>query len=127
METSVFDLNTWQTGNNGEWRHWAAVNGRFQETTGSAPNCLTVSTLENKRELPIRFYPNPTSDTLFIESPLAIVSVQVHDLKGKSIYQSKIGSSRKIVVPFQDFASGTYTILVKTQEGGYTGRVIYKH
>ena len=115
------------SGSDGYWLHWAVENGKFEESVGTAANCLTVSTLENQQKLPIRFYPNPTSDTLFIKSPVEMVSVQVHNLEGKPIFQSKLEKANQMVVPFHDFTSGIYTILVKTLEGEYTGKLIYKH
>jgi hypothetical protein len=77
---------------------------------------------------PIKAYPNPASGNLFlaVDGAASIEAVQITDLQGRVVYQSKT-STNQLVVDLQGWAAGMY-VLQAQYDGGktYTEKISVK-
>jgi len=69
-----------------------------------------------------RIYPNPVSDKLFIQSPIAITA-KLMDLTGKTLIYTKIQNN---YIDVFALPTGIYMILLHDQQGNYLTRKITK-
>lgn len=63
----TFDLNSWQTGNGGEWQDWSALEGTVQETLGNRIDCTPLSSDDLSIKSIVVLYPNPVSNKVIIK------------------------------------------------------------
>jgi hypothetical protein len=73
--------------------------------------------------------PNPASSELHVRLPQGVRGmVQVNDAQGRLVYSSAKAVEGEVVVPVQDLAHGTYTLLVVHGAGiGFRGRFVVAH
>lgn len=73
----------------------------------------------------ISIYPNPTSDFINIAVPDSntMVSIKMYDFNGKQVYNT---SSLDRKIDISNFAIGTYILLLETEKGNLTKKVIKK-
>jgi cyanophycinase-like exopeptidase len=64
---NTFDLNLWETGNGGEWKHWSVNNGAFLESNGTPINCVPLSNNLVQKES-ITGFPNPTREKFILSN-----------------------------------------------------------
>lgn len=90
-------------------------------------NLSVLSTDEvGKRDL-IKIYPNPTAETLNIETDSKINSITIFDAKGsliKNFQEAGISNGKRINV--SDLVSGIYMVKVKTSTSEFTKKFIKK-
>lgn len=90
-------------------------------------NLSVLSTDEvGKREM-IKIYPNPTAETLNIETDSKINSITIFDSKGsliKNFQEAGISNGKRINV--SDLVSGIYMVKVKTSTSEFTKKFIKK-
>lgn len=90
-------------------------------------NLSVLSTDEvGKRDL-IKIYPNPTAETLNIETDSKINSITIFDAKGsliKNFQEAGISNGKRINV--SDLVSGIYMVKVKTSVSEFTKKFIKK-
>ena len=65
---------------------------------------------------PIKVYPNPAHDNVFIEAE-GIISVRVFDLFGQCLTEKTSEPSNRVELSLQDYAASIYLIEVQTQHG----------
>lgn len=65
---------------------------------------------------PIKVYPNPAHDNVFIEAE-GIISVRVFDLFGQCLAEKTSEPSNRVELSLQDYAASIYLIEVQTQHG----------
>ena len=65
---------------------------------------------------PIKVYPNPAHDNVFIEAE-GIVSVRLFDLLGQCLTEKTSEPSNRVELPLQDYTTSIYLIEVQTQHG----------
>jgi hypothetical protein len=71
----------------------------------------------------ILIYPNPSSDIIWIESPVIIDQIRVYDLTGRLLSIQK-PNSEKFYIPLNDLNSGVYLVNLKTSKGEVVKKVI---
>ena len=75
----------------------------------------------------LRMYPVPAQNELTIESPSAqMVSVQVVSINGIMLKSVKAASSDKTTLSVSDLSPGTYIVVVRTDKGVMSGKIVKK-
>ncbi|WP_264560492.1 T9SS type A sorting domain-containing protein [Flavobacterium sp. N2270] len=73
----------------------------------------------------ISMYPNPVQDILNIKSSVAIERVEIHNLLGQIIFNSKY-NNEEVRIDFSNYATGTYLIRVFNDNNPKTYKIIKK-
>lgn len=91
----------------------------------SKNNTVLLSTEENMLESSIKLYPNPISETLYINNPegFEISKVQVFNTVGQLVLQR---SSANQTISFQGLSSGMYFVEINTSKGLVYKKVLKK-
>jgi beta-glucanase (GH16 family) len=71
----------------------------------------------------VKVYPNPASETLFIQSPDQILSLQLYDIQGREVYSS---SEDTDFITVNAFNKGVYFLKIEGKDGFMTKKVIIK-
>ncbi len=103
---NTFDLNTWETGNGGQWENWWVDQGNFQSQNGSPVDCDNLSSIEFETNS-LQVYPNPVQEMLNVNSRQNITRIDVYNIKGQ-ILKTKHFKTQNIQLNFQDFSKGIY-------------------
>lgn len=113
------DLNDWVSHNGGSWFDWTITNGNFEQTAGSAPDCLlTTNVVEITHGGELTAYPNPVSDVLYVETrPGDLISV--FGLTGRMVYQTTATDTRT-TLNMGHLARGMYVV----HSGGMRVKVV---
>lgn len=118
---NFFDLSDWESGSGGEWQNWSIDTGVFTSVAGTNPQCtLGVS----KAELAtIKVYPNPFINKIQVESDVALRSIQLIDILGKTI-AVKLQSDKTIHM--SGLNSGVYFLKLKSATATQIFRLVKK-
>ena len=74
----------------------------------------------------IRFYPNPVTDKLTVQSAnQPLKTVGIYDVSGKLLFQTE-GNGLQQEIELSDYKAGIYILRVKTSKETFTGRIIKK-
>jgi len=87
------------------------------------PIVKLVSIEENAVNDGIKIYPNPTNENITIESQNKILEVNVIQLDGKMIFESK-NEGNNVIIRMNDLVVGTYITQVTTENGTFTKKII---
>ena len=83
--------------------------------------------ISEPRVYTLRMYPVPAQHEITIESPSAqMVSVQVVSINGIMLKSVKAASSDKTTLSVSDLSPGTYIVVVRTDKGVMTGKIVKK-
>ncbi|NBC58575.1 MAG: T9SS type A sorting domain-containing protein [Bacteroidetes bacterium] len=104
--THTFDLNTWETGNGGQWENWWVNQGNFQSQNASPIDCENLSTVEFDDES-VQLHPNPVQNLLQISADLSIKKIEVYNINGE-ILKTKYLKTDQTQVRFNGFPKGIY-------------------
>lgn len=72
-----------------------------------------VAGIDDNVKLGLEFYPNPTTDILTINAPETIDRIEIYDVNGKQIMNSKSGNTTSKVY-MANYPAGTYYVKVFT-------------
>ena len=86
----------------------------------------TTTSILSSELNPLKLYPNPFSEKLYINSPDGILQITVYDIDGKALSKLDNVSSQNIDVNTRSYKSGLYIIKTKTTNGYFTNRVLKK-
>jgi hypothetical protein len=89
---------------------------------GSCDVCPSSSIVENSMNLEIM--PNPANELFNVSSDLAISRVELIDMLGKNVKSMNSNSTKSIVVDVRELNKGVYTMVVYSNYGKTTKRVI---
>jgi hypothetical protein len=96
----------------------------FTNAATSTTTVLSVNT-PDKTVLNVSVYPNPTTDLLIVDiasTNLSRLVVEITDLQGKTLSSSQYaGISNKIGINTAGYATGTYLLLLKNENGNLLG------
>lgn len=89
-------------------------------------NCLAVTNvgISEMDQNTITIYPNPAKDQLNISSTLMINQIQVCDLSGRILLNEMVSNQFQSTINLNDFANGTYQVVVLTPNGNKTATII---
>lgn len=103
------------------------ITGEFTETlkfTPMAANVLEIPVArENDLETRINFYPNPTTGTLLVSTPVVLDEVSFINTDGKQVKYFG-GLSTGNLISIDDAAPGIYLIRIKVRDEVLTKRVV---
>src|SRR5690606_5093851 len=66
-------------------------------------------------------YTNPITEVLKLECNAEILKVEISDINGKIIFQASASGNKSLVVPTENWASGSYFLFVETTLGDVRG------
>ncbi len=110
--------NTWQ---DGVYTITAEFYGSMYETIFGINTSLGI---ENAAAEIFSIYPNPASESVFIESDAIVDKVEIYDMLGRNVLQ-QISGERKIEINTEALKSGLYLAFI-TSEGKTVSRKIVK-
>ncbi len=116
-----FDLVDWQTGNGGEWYDWSADNGNFFGTAGDEPVCETTRTYGYVDDPAVVTSPNPTGESILVNSPWRVRSFSIADRLGREIRPLQLVENLNFKIDVTDLSAGGYYLLLRG-EGKYVSR-----
>jgi len=85
----------------------------------------TPTNIKNDSEANIKLYPNPVNEVLFIESTETIISVEVSDLSGRTLFRIQKNNSN-VQVNVSTLPSGIYNLLLATDNKKLIKRIVIK-
>ncbi len=86
--------------------------------------CLDINVTEISKENNLSLYPNPTNDIVTIEAAELVLGLTIYDIHGRLVKEVKANSSSRIEVSMADLKSGFYSVIVRTNSGLYSDRII---
>ena len=122
--SKTFDLSDWKTGQGGTWQDWCVDNGVFYENAGSPINCLPTYA-SDAAATKINVFPNPFSESIFIQSSAEIQTIQIIAATGIVIQKMDITNAKDVQFELSNLSSGIYLLIIET-ETGKTWRRIQK-
>ena len=108
----------------------ATYYGVIQNQNGcySMPTAVTVELFLGVNELDkskLKVYPNPTTDMLFVEYYETIDFIEVYNLLGQRVGETK-SSANEVQIDLQHLASGTYMLKITSGENSTLIKVVKK-
>ncbi len=94
-----------------------------------ATGCIDFYTSNDKMNssLPVKVYPNPASDQLFVDLPFeASWDFELFNLKGELMFKEKI-SSKKYTFDLHDYHNGLYYYIIRNEEYNSSGKLSVLH
>ncbi|MGM0634862.1 MAG: endonuclease [Bacteroidota bacterium] len=76
---------------------------------------------EGFNDVAIKVFPNPSSGNFYIEGINDGSFIQVYDMNGKQIYQTKLSNNQ---LRLNDFSKGTYILKINTENASTVKRII---
>jgi len=113
--TNNFDLNTWETGNGGQWENWWVNQGSFQSQSTTPIDCENLS-LNDFESLSIKVFPNPFQNEISIHSKSNIDAIKIFNFKGQLIETLKLerNKNQNQNINLEFLSSGIYFIKTKS-------------
>lgn len=102
---------------------WACGSG------GSCGYSTAVASPEAQDLGPLNIFPNPAEESLSIRMPEGFsgdFDVQLSDLNGRVLHQSSSLNGQNIRVEREGLPAGLYFIRIQTEEGFFTGKVVFR-
>lgn len=121
---NTFDLSDWETGNGGTWQNWYVDNGSLIETSGSQPNCLSVSIENIESSNTIKIYPNPAYDSVNIKAKSEILEFSLYDLKGNLMKFKSDINEFTLSINIVSLPIGIYFLKIQTSKGLYSHKLV---
>ena len=98
----------------------------FPITTNTANTLFSnLSVVGFNSELNISIFPNPTASIIFVEADFNIQSITVFDISGRKLLDRKT-EANLTSLDLSAFDNGIYFMLIKTDEGQVTKKIIKK-
>jgi len=85
----------------------------------TTPTITTIKAAFHEKE-PVKLYPVPASDHLYLINILDVKSIQISDINGKIIKTIEVEDSYELLIPLTDLTRGIYFIKMKTGRGFMT-------
>jgi alpha-tubulin suppressor-like RCC1 family protein len=107
--------------------------GNWEDTTHTADVTVKIDRTNPVKELrtgEIKIYPNPTTGTVYVESPWENTPAQiiVSDVIGRTVLQQKSIQTKVSELDLRSFSAGIYFISLKNERTGETkvGKVVHE-
>jgi len=94
------------------------------ESEASNETWLWIGLEENKSDLFIKVYPNPTDDRINIESDSPITKLCLLDLTGHTLVVHEAVHQNQATMDVSSLASGVYLLTIDTEEGRVVRKVV---
>jgi hypothetical protein len=86
---------------------------------------LPVGLPEHQDEPGILIYPNPLNDWLFIEMPEKIMDLQLLDMTGRVVFETR-NVARKLAIPVDGLSNGIYLLKVAVEDRHINRKVLIR-
>jgi len=116
--SNSFNLNTWESGNGGQWENWWIDQGMFMSQNATPVNCDNLG-LETQLSERLNFYPNPAKNYLNISAASPIASIRIYDGLGKEILYKK-GLEKYAKLDISYLHKGIYFAKIGMDDGTQT-------
>lgn len=98
----------------------------FPITTNTANTTFeTLSVDEFSTEQVVSLYPNPSDSVVTIKATSMIQNVKIYDVQGRAILSTE-ANNQTATIDISQFANGMYFLVIKTDIGEVTKRVLKK-
>lgn len=87
--------------------------------------CGQMATEEVGSLKDIRFYPNPVTETLLIDSKETLLNYEIYSLTGQVIKKGNFDTTKKSI-SVSNLTTGTYLVKVHGKKGEYSAKIIKK-
>jgi hypothetical protein len=104
-------------------RVYTVTGANVMDTVCYASCDACIAGIANNATTTLKVMPNPANTSFNIVSSDVINSVELIDLSGKSV-RKLVGSASELTVNVSDLVQGIYTVIVRTENGTSTSRVI---
>lgn len=91
----------------------------FPETKGKHL-CGNTTDVETLKQVSVTLYPNPVVDFLYVQSQLAVLSLDVFDMNGARVAKS-LGADK---INLSHLSAGSYTVRLQTVNGSVSYRIV---
>lgn len=95
----------------------------YSNTSSAVENTLAVSEIDREKMM---IYPNPANGFVKISNIHQNSKITVYDLSGKIVHSEKSKAS-ETTINSENFVSGVYYVLIESNEGKITKKIIVKH
>ena len=118
-----FDLRDWESDSGGLWLDWSALNGQFNEQTGSPIHCSS-GLGDESLWTNMQIYPNPTQNQIYIywaSNETITLNFALYNNLGMRVFESELMLSfgqRLIDLP-SNLPSGWYSLKVHELKSPY--------
>lgn len=113
--SNTFDLNTWDSGQGGDWEFWHVENGQILQNAGEQPLCIPLSSRETA-EVEFQLYPNPSKNHLNIRlSSNKLSAVIVKNSIGQIVDSFSNLNQSNFSFSTKDYPSGIYYVEAETK------------
>ncbi|MEZ4886108.1 MAG: T9SS type A sorting domain-containing protein [Chitinophagales bacterium] len=86
-----------------------------------------LTDIEDALQNPIRFYPNPSQQTIFVELPISFngnTHIEVYSVEGKILQNSKLENKKTVEIDVSHYPRGIYYLKVKVGASVWTEKVV---
>lgn len=92
-------------------------------TVKSTVDCASLGTSNTDKVVKTQVYPNPTKDILYIKSVQNITDIEIYDVSGRKVMQTK-PNTKDSQINIQKLNSGVYIMKTRTMQGEEVYKVI---
>lgn len=121
-----FDLTSWDSGIGGEWEDWYVDNGQLLTISGNAPNCSSLSTVDEPlAQNLVNIYPNPANEYIILENKdQNIQSVVIRNTLGVVQDVNLYKANNQFTIGLDQFKSGLYFIEIQLNNKFLLGKFV---
>jgi cyanophycinase-like exopeptidase len=124
--SNTFDLNTWQTGQGGDWFYWSVDSGNLQTVEATQLNASSSDFNDPGNFLQLS--PNPVVTNLFVSSNHggSFSGYAIYDVSGRLVKDHNEIIYQPFNIEFSGYLPGIYFLEIRDEEDVYTKRIIKK-
>ena len=101
-------------------------NNRFDNFSLKGQPFVPLSVGGVQKDSPVKIYPNPASDFLFIDAPDGFTGYKLFDPMGRLIHQQSMSERTHESIPLSGLPNGMYVIQIEHKEGSLNAKFIKK-
>jgi hypothetical protein len=104
--------------NNGSYTVSLTVNDGSTSKTETKNNMIIVGPdgINEVYDNPVKMYPNPVIDQLYLNAESVILNIVVYNLSGQRLL-SKVNSTKTLQLDVSELTTGTYVVIITTEKG----------
>lgn len=120
---NFFDLNTWNSGEGGEWEDWYVTEGELTRAENAAPNECVLSLTESIEQISAALYPNPARNEIRVETEAGQWEYRIFDISGRLILSGiHFGGSQALNI--SGISPGLYKIVLAGERAFFSGSFV---
>lgn len=113
--SNTFNLNTWDSGQGGDWEFWHVENGQLFQNAGEQPLCIPLSSRETADD-EFLLFPNPTKNHINIQlNANKLIDVHIKNSLGQIVESFPNLNQSSFSFSTKEYPSGIYYIVTQTR------------